>query len=140
MKIDISNLFCATLPRSVCLSPLHSSPSHSCTRATCTSVSQWPVKTGSHSDSLAFVCVVCHKSEESADCVTVFFLPAQLGNMIGINTPMFCLAQHRDQVLCKKKKLGNNILLSKGVVLIISCQLGEGGHEAPKSAVGIPAH
>ena len=76
MKIDISNLFCTTLPISVCLSPLHSSPSHSCTRATCTSVSQWPVKTGSHSDSLAFVCVVCHKSEESADCVTVFFLPA----------------------------------------------------------------
>ena len=47
MKIDISNLFYTTLPRSVCLSPLHSPPSHSCTRAPCTSVSQWPAATGS---------------------------------------------------------------------------------------------
>ena len=47
MKIDISNLFYTTLPRSVCLSPLHSPPSHSCTPAPCTSVSQWPAATGS---------------------------------------------------------------------------------------------
>ena len=78
------------------------------------------------------------KSEKTVDCVTVFFCrrPAQLGNMI--NTPMYCLAKHRDQVLCKKNNLATVYNCQKG--LFSYGVAGRGGHEAPKSAVCIPTH
>ena len=75
------------------------------------------------------MCVVCHKSEKTADCVTVSFLPApgavrkcdqdQHTDVLSGKTPRSRFVQKTSYTK------SSSILLSKGVVLI-SCQLGEG--------------
>ena len=89
------------------------------------------------------MCVVCHKSEKTADCVTVSFLPAPGA------VRKYDQDQHTDVLSGKtlksrfvqKNKLykkQQNTFVKRGCSYIVSA--GRGGHVAPKSTVCIPAH